>query len=192
MHCSKARKMLQLYLDKRLTLDQVRALEAHLSDCFSCHEELLFLEEIEQAFHGVEFVEEPTDFTINVMRRVAMSAQQVRMQTVSQSQSFEPFRPSFSELLSVILLATVAVLGLALDQPMIRSALPFVNKHDAISSFLVNIWASLSTMNSQMLVLCLVSGLPYWWLDLICGMPGLKLCWIVFLSDNDMYAIGED
>jgi hypothetical protein len=67
MNCSKATRLLQLYLDEQLSLDQMRPLEAHLFSCPTCRQELRLLEEVTIALTDEEPVYEPADFTANVM-----------------------------------------------------------------------------------------------------------------------------
>ena len=63
MHCSKARDHLQLYIDGRLALQQVRVLEAHIATCSACQYELRMLEEVSSAVRSMQFVVEPPDLT---------------------------------------------------------------------------------------------------------------------------------
>ena len=49
MHCSKAIRQLQLYIDQKLPIEQMRVLEAHLSICSDCRAEYFILEEIDQS-----------------------------------------------------------------------------------------------------------------------------------------------
>jgi hypothetical protein len=46
MRCKEASQQLQLYLDNRLTIQQVRRLEEHLASCNTCLEELTFFENV--------------------------------------------------------------------------------------------------------------------------------------------------
>ncbi len=76
MHCSKARHLLQLYIDKRLPYDQMRSLEAHIATCSSCRDELYQLEMIALDLHHIEQVPEPSDLMANIMQRVALTPRQ--------------------------------------------------------------------------------------------------------------------
>ena len=69
MRCQKASKQLQLYLDNRLTIDQTRALEAHVANCAACLEELALLEEITQNLHHIKVVIEPDDLNEQIIDR---------------------------------------------------------------------------------------------------------------------------
>ena len=61
MRCSEATRHLQLYIDSQLTLDQVRALEAHLARCAACRNEWLLLEEVASTLGDLKPVAEPAD-----------------------------------------------------------------------------------------------------------------------------------
>jgi Putative zinc-finger len=152
MHCSKATRLLQLYVDKQLSIDQIRSLENHLFSCPACRQELHLLEEITSALTLEEQVYEPANFTANVMWRIAQSEQEKKLAMLAQSNSVS-FRPSFRELLMAILLATFATCGIIVAQPSVWSTLPIANGHGGILLVLVNIWNSLLSMNSSTLLL---------------------------------------
>src|SRR5215469_9822171 len=105
MNCSKATRLLQLYLDEQLSLNQMRPLEAHLFSCPACRQELRLLEEIEATLTDEEPVYEPADFTVNVMWRIARSEQEKQIALLTQPKA-APLRLSLRELLAAILLAT--------------------------------------------------------------------------------------
>jgi len=73
MHCQEAGQQLQFYIDGRLTLAQVRNLEAHVARCVGCREELVTLEEISRQFKMVQMVAEPLNLHAQIMRRVALA-----------------------------------------------------------------------------------------------------------------------
>ena len=125
MHCQEAGQQLQLYIDERLTLEQVRNLEAHVARCAACREELATLEGIS---------------------RVALAPRR-------NSQPFFPWRPSLAEWLAAILLATVAMLGSILSQPTLRALLPFANGRDSLSIAFMNGVHNLISMNTSTLTL---------------------------------------
>ena len=154
MYCFKATRLLQLYLDKQLSHDQMRSLETHLFSCPACRQELRLLEEIASALKEEEQVYEPADFTSAVMWRIAQSEQEKRRTLLAQPHA-TPFRPSLRELLCAILLATIATCGLILGQPSLRAALPITHEHDVLSLVLMNIWNSLLSINSDALLLFL-------------------------------------
>src|SRR6266480_5403901 len=97
MHCAKATRLIQLYVDKQLNLDQIRALEAHLSICPACRNELRLSEEIACILGGMELIAEPVDLTANVMRRVALSEQQAEMMRQEHDARVAAFRLSLQE-----------------------------------------------------------------------------------------------
>src|SRR5579875_3312988 len=104
MHCTKAQKLLQAYIDKQIPLKQLRELESHLSVCATCKRTLYELEEIGQALNEMEMVAEPANFTTTLMRRVAVTPQR------SEQPAFV-LHISLLEFLFVIALATIATLG---------------------------------------------------------------------------------
>jgi hypothetical protein len=164
MHCVQATKKIHLYIDNRLSLNEVRSLEAHLASCSSCCQELMVLEEVSGALVGSASVMEPADLTANVMRRVALDVEareqrareeQVRRQQTARQeillfaqQSFALFRLSLQELLVVLLLASVTTLGIILTLPAVRSTLPFTSGNAPISRAIFSVIHVLSSMNS--------------------------------------------
>lgn len=157
MHCFKATRLLQLYLDKQLSLEQMRPLEAHLFCCPACRQELRLLEEIESALKDEEPVYEPADFTSSLMWRIAQSEQEKRVALLTQPKAVA-FRLSLREFLSAILLATFATCGIILGQPSLRATLPIANGHDELSLAWMTIWHSLPGMSSNTLLLCFWVG----------------------------------
>ena len=181
MRCSKATHMLQLYIDKKLSLEQIRALETHLTTCTACCEELSVLEEIDVALKSMEMVVEPADLTMNVMKRVALStqAQPSRRQTVKLTATREEkqlftFRPSLMEWLTAIALATVTMLVLAIGWPTMNTVL-HVGGRASIFSIFQSLWSLLTAVNSDTLMTLL------WILGTILGI------WItLFVAGADM------
>jgi anti-sigma factor RsiW len=180
MHCSKALRQLQLYIDNQLTLEQIRVLEAHLSSCHVCQNELYALEKMGQALRTIEFVAEPADLTTNIMRRVALSPRRI------EKPAFIILRPSFSELLSVFCLATIATLGVILGQPSLRAALPFGG---IISMVWGNAWGLLvgsNTINSGtfMLGLWIVGTILGIWITLAFVGNEMRSQWLKAVMDR--------
>ncbi len=132
MRCSNAAQQLQLYLDNQLTIEQARSLEAHLADCADCLEELALLEEVASGLQTFKVVAEPDDLNEQIMQRVAM----VTLQRNTPASRFSHLRPSLPELLVAALLATIATLGLILQQPALRALLPFAPWIPLCSSWL--------------------------------------------------------
>jgi hypothetical protein len=151
MRCKEASQQIQLYLDNRLTIEQVRTLEAHLASCNACLEELTNFEAVVNDLETFKVVVEPDDLHVKIMRRVAMAASQ---QDTSPSR-FSLWRPSLLEILVAAALATIATIGTILQQPSIRSLLPFANGHDTLSLAFLNILHLLMTMDSTTLILAL-------------------------------------
>src|SRR6266571_329582 len=126
MRCKETAYQLQLYLDGRLNVEQIRALEAHISRCAVCQEEHRLLEEIAQSLRDVHLVVEPADLTMRIMDQVAITP-------MGRESRFSLLRASLHEILAVVILATVATLGSILAQPSVRTFLPITNGHDAFS-----------------------------------------------------------
>ena len=151
MRCKEASQQLQLYLDNRLTLQEVRALEAHLGSCNACQEELTFLEMVVNDLETLKVVLEPDDLNVKIMHRVAIAASQRN----TSPTRFSPWRPSLLEILVAATLATIATIRTILQQPSIRSLLPFANGHDGLSMAFFNVLRLLMTVDSTTLILAL-------------------------------------
>ena len=78
MNCSKANQQLQYYVDGQFPLSQIDLLEAHISFCTACQNELLLLQEVVDRLHDLQTVAEPTYMTLRIMERVAMSPRPTR------------------------------------------------------------------------------------------------------------------
>jgi hypothetical protein len=154
MRCKEATQQLQLYLDNRLTLKQVRALEAHLTSCNACLDELTILVEVVNNLQTFKVVVEPNDLSAQIMRRVAMAASQRN----THASRFSLWRPSLLEILVAAALATIATVGTILQQPSIRALLPFANGHDGVSLAFLSILHTLMTIDSITLILALWIG----------------------------------
>ncbi len=152
MRCSEASRLLQLYIDMRLTVNQVRVLEEHLTQCTTCREELLLLEEVSSSLRNLQPVAEPADLAVNIMRLVTITPQR------PANERYSLLRPSLLELLVVVLLATITTFGVIWDQPALRSALPFANGHDPLSQSFFNVLALLVSGNPSTLSLALWIG----------------------------------
>ncbi len=151
MRCKEVSQQLQLYLDNRLTIQQIRTLEAHLASCSACLEELTIFETVVNDLETFKVVVEPDDLNAKIMRRVAIAASQ---RNTSPSR-FSIWHPSLLEILVAATLATIATTGTILQQPSIRSLLPFVNGHDGLSLVYLNILHTLMTVDSTTLILAL-------------------------------------
>jgi hypothetical protein len=151
MRCKKASQQLQLYLDNRLTMQQVRMLEAHLSSCNACVEELTLFKTVVNDLESFKAVVEPDNLNAKIMHRVAIAASQRN----SSPSRFSLWRPSLLEILVAATLATIATIGTILQQPSIRSLLPFANGHDRLSLAFLNILHSLMNVDTITLILAL-------------------------------------
>ncbi len=168
MRCSAASKQLQLYIDKQLTVQQVRQLETHLTTCRTCQEDLLLLEKVASSLRELPPVAEPANLTIQIMQRVAMTPQKPR-------ERYSLLRPSLLEALAVVLLATITTLGIIWQQPTLRAVLPFANGHDLISQAFANTLNMLINENMGTLMLAL------WVVGTLLGV-----CITLALAGNEM------
>ena len=73
MNCSKAHQQLQYYVDGQLSILQIHLLEAHISSCTACQNELLLVQEVVDRLHSLQSVAEPTYMTLRILERVAMN-----------------------------------------------------------------------------------------------------------------------
>lgn len=151
MRCKEASQQLQLYLDHRLTIHEVRSLEAHLSFCNACFEELLAFETVVNDLKTFNVIVEPDDLKEKIMHRVASASSQPS----TSSSGFSLWHPSLLEILVAAALATIATIGTILQQPSIRSLLPFANGHDRLSLAYLNLLHTLMTVDSTTLILAL-------------------------------------
>lgn len=203
MRCSKATRQLQLYIDKRLTLDQIRVLETHLADCSGCRENLFLLEEVSAALSRFALVVEPADLTANVMKRVVQEQQAQRAQQrasfaairgftsvpAARSRQKEPlfsFRPSLPELVVAIVLATIAMFALVFELPGVRIALGLANVHNPFISFFLSSWNMLVYANTDTLMTCLwvlgtILGI---WITLIVAGADIRNQWFKAVMDR--------
>jgi Putative zinc-finger len=132
MRCAEAVWQLQLYIDHRLTVAQVRALEAHVAQCRACQSELHLLEYVAGTIGTIALIAEPANLTERIMRRVAMAEQKRR------ENRFNLLRPSLWEWLAVVFLASITTFGIIWQQPTLRAVLPFFNGHDSLSLAFLN------------------------------------------------------
>ena len=190
MHCEQATKKIHLYIDNRLSLHELRALETHLASCTCCRQELHLLEEVSNALTDVAPVMEPLDLTANIMQLVAQDVE-LREQYIQQKhirrqqkvqhnlllfarQSYTLFRLSLQELLAVLLLASITTLGIILTLPSLRSILPFTGD-DPVSHTVLYIVHVLASMNSSTLTWA------FWILGTLLGV-----CITLALAGNEM------
>ncbi|WP_165423423.1 anti-sigma factor family protein [Ktedonosporobacter rubrisoli] len=184
MRCSKVSKQLQLYLDRQLSLDELRALEAHLAICPRCQQDLLLLEEVIQGLRTSELVAEPPDLTRNIMRRIALSTQQAV--EPAEEPDYALLRPSLVEILAVVLLATTATVGIFLSLPSLRSAILTGNGHGILAILLFNAYTLLANVNSNtlMLVFWVIGTVLGVWITLILAGEEVRSQWFKAMLDR--------
>jgi len=141
MRCREAAYQLQLYIDSRLSVEQTRTLEAHVARCSACQADLALLEIVVQSISQLKPVVEPADLTERIMQRVAMIPPRRSVPW------FSLLRLSLLELLTAIVLATIATFGSILAQPSLRALLPFANGHDSLSLAFMQALHTLVTIN---------------------------------------------
>ena len=78
MNCSKAHQQLQYHVDGQLSIRLIHLLEAHISSCTVCQNELLLVQEVVDRLHSLQSVTEPAYMTLRIMERVAMSPRPTR------------------------------------------------------------------------------------------------------------------
>ncbi len=180
MRCAKATWFIQLYIDQQLSLDQLRALEQHLSTCSACREELFLYEEIAHSLKTSALVAEPLDLTANIMQRVAWNTRQAQIEQQQRQEALATFRPSLRELLAAILLATFAMLGVILSDPSLRAVLPIANGHDVLSLFFIYLWSILLSINSNTLMLAfwVVGTFLGVWITLALAGAEMRSMWL--------------
>jgi len=187
MRCSRAIHLLQFYIDQRLPLEQMRALENHLSDCAACRHELILLEAIDHALTNLESVKEPPDLTANIMRRVALTTKRVAEQARSRKEpTFVLLRPSLPELVAVVVLATMTTFGIFIQQPAFSSLISLATGHDGISLALLDGWKLLLSLNSNTLMLFFwVIGTALGvWITLILAGSEMRNMWLKAMMDR--------
>jgi hypothetical protein len=156
MRCTEATYQLQLYIDRRLTVEQTRLLEMHIASCLSCRAELYLLEEVSHNLNTLRFVQEPVNMHEQIMQKVALNAARQPLQQREQHAArYSLLRPSLTEILAAVLLATVATLVILLQQPSLRAMLPIANGHDVLSRFYMQVVHMLTSIDANVLILAL-------------------------------------
>lgn len=173
MRCDKANYQLQLYIDRQLTLKQMRQLEEHLISCLTCRTELEILENLAASLNTLKFIPEPPDMHAQIMQKVALTT--IQKQSQAQSLAYSPFRPSLVEILAAAALATVATLAILLQQPFLRSILPIANGHDSFSRFYTQAVHMLTSIDTNTLSLAL------WIVGTVLG-----ICITLIVAGNEM------
>jgi predicted anti-sigma-YlaC factor YlaD len=180
MRCSRADQQLQLYLDKRLTIEQMRSLEAHVAICPTCQNTLYWLETIERDLRSIDMVPEPPNLTSAIMQRVALAPRRQR------EVDYGLLRPSLHEFLVMIVLSTIVTLGVILGQPSLRATLPIANGHDVFSQILLAMTHLFINVNSGMLmwIFWIVGTLLGVWITLALAGEEVRTEWLKAMMDH--------
>lgn len=181
MRCSKVVQQLQLYLDHQLSIDQVRELEAHLSTCPTCQEELFLLEEVVDALRTVKPVVEPAHLTTHIMLRVAMLPQRKK-----EERSYRLLHISLVESLLAIMLATFTTLVVIIGQPHLRNSLPFANEHATLFLALMNNLHQLFSNSNEttLLILWIVGTILGVWITWMAAGSEMRATWSKAMLDR--------
>jgi anti-sigma factor RsiW len=92
MKCARASKLIQLYVDDRLSQAKADELQRHLSACAGCREELASLLSLRETIVATDLAPEPADLTDAIMRRIA--AAEARKAEARKAEALER-RPEF-------------------------------------------------------------------------------------------------
>lgn len=152
MRCTQATHLLHLYIDRQLTLKQTRLLEGHVASCPDCRAELDHLENMTASLSILQLVPEPPDMHAQIMQKVALTVTQKQRE---KQVAFSPWRPSLTEILVAIILATIATLAILLQQPSLRAMLPIANGHDILSRLYMQVLHMLTSIDANTLILAL-------------------------------------
>ena len=177
MRCPEANSQLQLYIDNRLSMYQVRELERHIAQCVACQQQLYLLEEVTSALRELPPVVEPINMTMLIMQRVAMSS---RRQSDNQ---FSLLRPSLAELVTVIVLASITTLSIIWQQPSLRAVLPFANPLSHTISYVIHMLYS-GDMGMIFLVLWVGGTIIGVWITLALAGTEIRSKWLKAMMDR--------
>ena len=133
--CSRARVWLQLYVDERLDVCRLPALEQHLDACADCRRELAALEAIRCALVPTNLEREPATLTAQIMARVAvLESRRAYVRAAGSS-----FGVRWGDALLAALLASIATLSFVLLDPTLRATLPavFVRSFPSLAALLL-------------------------------------------------------
>ncbi|HEY7347710.1 MAG TPA: zf-HC2 domain-containing protein [Ktedonobacterales bacterium] len=130
MICSRAQRLLQLYIDHRLSLSHTRALERHLAHCAACRFEWTQLEDLLADIHSLSNITEPAWLTEAIMARIAETTAQAPEKLPAETRKLRQrashragFRPTMQDLILSSMLATIVVISFVLFQPVLRNGL---------------------------------------------------------------------
>ena len=127
MTCSRAQRLLQLYIDHQLSLAQTRALERHLARCAECRAEWMLMEDLLAGIHSLNNIVEPAWLTDAIMTRVAETTAQPPAELGAveprKPRQRPPFRLTVQDVALSSILATIVVISFVLFQPNLRDTL---------------------------------------------------------------------
>ncbi len=164
MKCSKARYLMQLYIDRQLPHGQSNELELHVVECLDCHAELERLEMVAGTIRSVHMVSEPENLTVQIMQRIALHPRR-QPQPV-----FSLMRASLIETVTVVAMAAIATFICLLYEPGLRASLPFTNGHDGLSQTFRHLIDMIVSIHLQSLS---------WELWLLGGIVGVAITLVV-------------
>ena len=127
------------------------------------------LQQVTSSVHDMRLIAEPKDMKMQIMRRIATAPAR------SEVPTFSPLRPSLSQVLAIIFLATFATFGSIVSQPSLRRLLPFANGHDSLSIAFMNVLHLFGSIDSGTLTLA------FWVVGTILGV-----CITLALAGNEM------
>ena len=177
MRCPEANYQLQLYIDNRLSINQVRELEEHIERCAGCQRQLYVLEEVTYALRELPPVVEPAGMTMLIMQRVAMSSRRQR------NNQFSLLRPSLFELVTVVILASITTLSIIWQQPSLREVLPFANPLSQTISYVVHLLYN-GDMRMISLVLWVGGTIIGVWITLALAGTEIRTKWFKAMMDR--------
>jgi hypothetical protein len=118
MNCSRAEKLLNLYVDGRLDVRRLPLLEEHVHSCAVCRAKLAVFEAVRESLADDRPVAEPPGLTERILARVA--AFEARRVAAPARQ----FTLRWADGLLAALLATLTTLLFILLDPSLRASLP--------------------------------------------------------------------
>lgn len=116
MRCERASALLQLYVDHRLDVHRMAALESHLAGCARCRHDLDALVAVCAALVEPEPITIPANLTVRIMARIADSERQRAATALAR------YRLSWADARLAALFATATTLLFVLLSPALRLA----------------------------------------------------------------------
>jgi anti-sigma factor RsiW len=123
MNCARAEKWLNLYVDGRLDVRQLRLLEEHTHACVACRSELNCLEAIRESLAEFPPVAEPAGLTERILACVAA------FESGRSAAHGHQFSLRWADGLLAALLATLTTLLFVLLDPSLRTGVPVALSH---------------------------------------------------------------